>query len=85
MPLTRETVYDLENTYDESAEMDEEQVDKMFGSLQNVLGDVTKRLGYGPDDIDDKLVNQFLQAATQQNIPEKWAKGYLFYRYFDEA
>jgi hypothetical protein len=84
MRLNRETVYDLENTYDQIADEDEAQVDKMFTTLDALLPDVTKRNNYKTDEIDDKLVSLFVQAAAQKNIPEKWAKGYLFYKYFDE-
>jgi hypothetical protein len=84
MMLSRQTVYDLENTYDQIAEEDEELVDKMFSQLQPLLGQVASKLKYKKDEIDDKLVTQFLQAAKDKNIPEKWAKGYLFYHYFDD-
>jgi len=84
MKLNRETVYDLENTYDEIADEDEELVDRMFTKLQKLHGDVTKRHNYKSDDIDDQLVTLFVKAAGEEKIEEKWAKGYLFYKYFDE-
>ena len=84
MKLNRETVYDLENTYDEIADEDEELVDRMFTKLQKLHGDVTKRNNYKSDDIDDQLVTLFVKAAGEEKIEEKWAKGYLFYKYFDE-
>jgi hypothetical protein len=84
MMLKRETVYDLENTYDQIAEEDEELVDQMFTKLEKLHGDVTRRHNYNTDEIDDKLVWLFIQAAGEQKIEEKWAKGYLFYKYFDE-
>ena len=76
MALSKETVYDLENTYD--------VVDKMFTQLKPLLSDVVQRNKYKADDIDDKLVELFVKASAEKNIPEKWAKGYLFYAYFDE-
>lgn len=84
MRLNRETVYDLENTYDQIADEDENRVEKMFTALDSIHADVTKRNNYQKDEIDDKLVSLFVQAASAKNIPEKWAKGYLFYKYFDE-
>ena len=84
MKLNRETVYDLENTYDDIADEDEELVDRVFTQLQKLHGEVTKRHNYKGDDIDDQLVTLFVKAAGEQKIEEKWAKGYLFYKYFDE-
>ena len=84
MALSKETVYDLENTYDVIADEDEEVVDKMFTQLKPLLSDVVQRNKYKADDIDDKLVELFVKASAEKNIPEKWAKGYLFYAYFDE-
>ncbi|ARU59641.1 hypothetical protein CBW65_00205 [Tumebacillus avium] len=84
MMLKRETVYELENTYDQIADEDEEKVDQIFTKLDQLHGEVTRRHNYNTDEIDDKLVTLFTQAAQGQNIEEKWAKGYLFYKYFDE-
>lgn len=84
MPLTRETVYDLENKYDVIADKDEDMVDKNFTTLQSLHGEVTRRNNYKQDEIDDKLVSLFVQAAKEKNISEDWAKAYLFYVYFDE-
>jgi hypothetical protein len=84
MSLSKETVYDLENTYDVIADEDEEVVDKMFTQLKPLLSDVVQRNKYKADDIDDKLVQLFVKASAEKNISEKWAKGYLFYAYFDE-
>jgi hypothetical protein len=82
--LSRETVYDLENFYDRIADEDEELVDNQFTKLESIHRDVVQKHKYKTDDIDDKLVNLFLQAATSQGVEEKWAKGYLFYEYFDK-
>ncbi|MFD2172291.1 hypothetical protein [Tumebacillus lipolyticus] len=84
MMLKRETVYELENTYDQIAEEDEEIVEQMFTKLDKLHSEVTRRHNYSKDDIDDKLVSLFVQAAQGQKIADKWAKGYLFYKYFDE-
>ncbi|TCP50737.1 hypothetical protein EV586_1223 [Tumebacillus sp. BK434] len=84
MMLKRETVYELENTYDQIADEDEEKVDQIFTKLDKLHGEVTRRHNYNTDEIDDKLVTLFTQAAQEQNIGENWAKGYLFYKYFDE-
>ncbi|HEU4962381.1 MAG TPA: hypothetical protein VFV52_00760 [Bacilli bacterium] len=84
MALSRQTVYDLEEVYDVVAELDEEQVDKMFTKLQPILRDVVGKNKYGKDEIDDRLVELFVAAAKQAGVEEKWAKGYLFYVYFDD-
>jgi hypothetical protein len=84
MKLNRETVYDLENQYDVIADKDEDLIDKKFTALQALHGEVTRKNNYGRDEIDDKLVSLFVQAAKEKNISEDWAKAYLFYVYFDE-
>ncbi|MBL0389490.1 hypothetical protein JJB07_23380 [Tumebacillus sp. ITR2] len=84
MMLSKETVYDLENFYDRIADEDEELVDQQFTKLETLHQDVVKKNKYKKDDIDDKLVTLFVQSATSQGIEEKWAKGYLFYEYFDK-
>ncbi|KEO80884.1 hypothetical protein [Tumebacillus flagellatus] len=83
MRLSKETVYDLENFYDRIADEDEELVDKQFTKLQPLHQDLVKKNNYKKDEIDDKLVSLFVQTASSRGIEEKWAKGYLFYEYFD--
>lgn len=84
MMLSRETVYDLENFYDRIADEDEELVDKKFTKLESLHKNVVKKHTYKADEIDDKLVTLFLEAAAAEGIEEKWAKGFLFYEYFDK-
>lgn len=84
MPLSKPVMYDLEEVYDVVAEADEELVDKMFTKLKPVHEDTVRKLKYGKDDIDDRLVETFLGVVKEKGIEDKWGKGYLFYYYFDD-